>query len=94
MSDERTDKCAHVQAASLQKLKGGDLSGILADALNNAVAISAPTFFSSNTDLFQETIAALQFSFFGAVYAPCAIPITPLGIGIFPQVWQPRLVAL
>ena len=51
------------------------------------VSISVPTFFASDTDLFQDTIAAVQFGFQGVSVVPCAIPITPLGIGIFPQVW-------
>ena len=47
---------------------------------------NAPTFFATSTNLFQETIAAITFGFTGVGVAPCAIPITPLGVGIFPQV--------
>ena len=83
-----------MKAASLQKLGKGDISGILAQAMTNAVSITAPTFFSTSTDLFQDTIAAIQFGFQGVAVAPCAIPITPLGVGIFPQVWRPNLPAL
>lgn len=79
--------CTHVQAASLMKLRGGDVSRVIADAMTHVVSIYAPTFFSSNTNLFQENIAALQFGFAGISVAPCAIPITPIGIGIFPAVW-------
>ena len=77
-----------VKAASLQKLGNSDIGGILAQAMSNAVSISAPTFFSTSTDLFQDTIAAIQFGFQGVSYSPCAIPVTPLGVGIFPQVWR------
>lgn len=84
--------CA-VKAASLHKLGEGDISGILAQAMTNAVSITAPTFFSTSTDLFQDTIAAIQFGFQGVSVSPCAIPITPLGVGIFPQVWRPSLAA-
>ena len=59
---------------------------MIANALTNADAISAPTFFATNTALFQDSIAAIQFGFTGVGVAPCAIPITPLGVGIFPQV--------
>lgn len=82
-----------VQATSLQKLGKGDISGVLSQAMDNAVSINAPTFFSTSTNLFQSTIAAIQFGFTGVSVAPCAIPITPLGIGIFPQVRCLALVA-
>ena len=76
----------YLQATSLQKLGHGDISEVIANALTNAVSISAPVFFSTNTNLFQDTIAAIQFGFTGLSVTPCAIPITPLGVGIFPQV--------
>ena len=86
--------CAqHVQAASLQKLGEGDISGVLAQAMKKAVSISAPVFFASNTDLFQDLPAAITFGFAGVSVAPCAIPIVPIGIGIFPQVCCPNLDA-
>lgn len=85
--------CAPVKATSLQKLGKGDISGVIAQALDNAVSINAPTFFATNTNLFQDSIAALQFFFTGVSVAPCAIPITPVGIGIFPQVWGSALPA-
>ncbi|CAL5221431.1 g3619 [Coccomyxa viridis] len=72
-------------AVSLQKLGHGDISGFLSQAMTNAVSINAPTFFSTNTNLFQDTIAAIQFGFTGLSVAPCAIPIVPTGVGIFPQ---------
>ena len=75
------------QAAALHELEGGDISGILAQAMKKAVSISAPTFFATNTDLFQDSIAAIQFGFAGVVVVPCAVPIVPIGVGIFPQVW-------
>ena len=50
------------------------------------VCSNAPVFFASSTNLFQETIAAITFGFSGVSVAPCAIPITPLGVGVFPQV--------
>ncbi len=60
--------------------------------MTNAVSINAPTFFSTNTNLFQDTIAAIQFGFTGLSVAPCAIPIVPTGVGIFPQVRCPALL--
>lgn len=30
-------------------------------------------------------VAATSFSFTGVGYIPCALPITPIGVGIFPQ---------
>lgn len=81
------------QAAALHELEGGDISGILAQAMKKAVSISAPTFFATNTDLFQDSIAAIQFGFAGVVVVPCAVPIVPIGVGIFPQVWLVNLAA-
>ena len=59
--------------------------------MTNAVEISAPVFFSSATDLFQSSYAGISFGFTGFQYAPCAIPVTPLGIGIFPQVMLTKI---
>ena len=75
-----------LQADGLNKLQKGDFSDVLHDLLTNAVSITAPVFFSSATDLFQSQFAAISFGFTGFQYSPCAIPVTPLGIGIFPQV--------
>ncbi|CAK0774053.1 hypothetical protein CVIRNUC_004129 [Coccomyxa viridis] len=66
-------------------LKSGDAAGFLAEVMSNAVSITAPVFFASSTNLFQETIAAITFGFSGVSVAPCAIPITPLGVGVFPS---------
>lgn len=74
------------QAAALHNTEDGDISGILAQAMKKAVSISAPTFFATNTDLFQDSVAAIQFGFAGLVVAPCAVPVVPIGVGIFPQV--------
>ena len=75
-----------LQANGLAKLQKGDISDVIQAALTNAVSISAPVFFSTTPSVFSDTIAAIQFGFSGLAYAPCAIPITPLGVGIFPQV--------
>ena len=80
-----------MQADGLKKLQKGDFSDVLHDLLTNAVEITAPVFFSSATDLFQSQFAAISFGFTGFQYAPCAIPVTPLGIGIFPQVMLTQL---
>ncbi|CAL5227028.1 g9922 [Coccomyxa viridis] len=72
-------------AAALHNTEDGDISGILAQAMKKAVSISAPTFFATNTDLFQDSVAAIQFGFAGLVVAPCAVPVVPIGVGIFPQ---------
>ena len=86
--------CPHnVKATSLKRLGDGDISEVLALAMTKAVSISAPTFFATNTALFQDNIAAIQFGFSGVSVSPCAIPIVPIGIGIFPQVWRPDLAA-
>lgn len=82
-----------VKATSLRKLGDGDISGILAQAMKNAVSISAPVFFATNSALFQETIAAIQFGFSGIAVSPCAIPIVPIGVVLAAQVWRPDLAA-
>ena len=81
-----------LQADGLNKLQKGDFSDVLHDLLTNAVSITAPVFFSSATDLFQSQFAAISFGFTGFQYSPCAIPVTPLGVGIFPQVRSVRLL--
>ena len=50
--------------------------------MNKAVAIKAPTFFSSNTNLFQDSVSAISFGFTGVGVSPCAIAVSPVGIGI------------
>jgi len=75
-----------LQADGLAKLQKGDISDVIQAALTNAVSISAPVFFSNTPSVFSDTIAAIQFGFSGVTYAPCAIPIAPLGVGIFPTV--------
>ena len=50
--------------------------------MSKAVAIKAPTFFSSNTNLFQDSASAISFGFTGVGVSPCAIAVNPVGIGI------------
>ena len=50
--------------------------------MSKAVAIKAPTFFSSNRNLFQDSVSAISFGFTGVGVSPCAIAVNPVGIGI------------
>ena len=50
--------------------------------MSKAVAIKAPTFFSSNTNLFQDSASAISFGFTGVGVSPCAIAVNPVGVGI------------
>ena len=50
--------------------------------MSRAVAITPPTFFSSNTNLFQDSVSALSFGFTGMGVSPCAVAVNPVGIGI------------
>ncbi|CAK0783949.1 hypothetical protein CVIRNUC_007152 [Coccomyxa viridis] len=69
-------------AETLEKLNKGDIAGFVEEVMNKAVAIKAPTFFSSNTDLFQDSVSAISFGFTGVGVSPCAIAVNPVGIGI------------
>ena len=55
---------------------------MLWQVMKKAVAITPPTFFSSNTNLFQDSVAALNFGFTGVGVSPCAIAVSPVGVGI------------
>ena len=55
---------------------------MLCQVMKKAVAITPPTFFSSNTNLFQDSVAALNFGFTGVGVSPCAIAVSPVGVGI------------
>ncbi len=44
---------AHVQSRQSDKLQKGDVSGFLGNIMSNAVSITPPVFFASNTNLFQ-----------------------------------------
>ena len=55
---------------------------MLWQVMKKAVAITPPTFFSSNTNLFQDSVAALNFGFTGIGVSPCAIAVSPVGVGI------------
>ena len=55
---------------------------MLPQVMAKAVAITPPTFFSSNTDLFQDSVAALKFGFTGVGVSPCAIAVGPVGVGL------------
>ena len=64
------------------------------------MAITPPTFFSSNTNLFQDSVAALNFGFTGVGVSPCAIAVSPVGVGIgatvsfaAPQTFRHRIPA-
>ena len=50
--------------------------------MSQAVAITPPTFFSSNTNLFQDSVSDITFGFTGVGISPCAIAVSPVGIGI------------
>ena len=50
--------------------------------MGRAVAITPPVFFSSNTNLFQDSVSAISFGFTGVGVSPCAIAVNPVGIGI------------
>jgi hypothetical protein len=72
-----------LQAAKLEK---GDFSNLLKAALTNAVQIDAPVFFDDSPSVLSSDVSAISFGFSLFQWAPCAVPITPLGVGIFPQV--------
>ena len=55
---------------------------MLWQVMKKAVAITPPVFFSSNTNLFQDSVAALNFGFTGDGVSPCAIAVSPVGVGI------------
>ncbi|CAK0783887.1 hypothetical protein CVIRNUC_007087 [Coccomyxa viridis] len=69
-------------AETLEKLNKGDITGFVEEVMSKAVAIKAPTFFSSNTNLFQDSASAISFGFTGVGVSPCAIAVNPVGIGI------------
>ena len=55
---------------------------MLWQVMKKAVAITPPIFFPSNTNLFQDSVAALNFGFTGVGVSPCAIAVSPVGVGI------------
>ncbi|CAK0759021.1 hypothetical protein CVIRNUC_002665 [Coccomyxa viridis] len=69
-------------ATTLEKLQKGYVTGFVEEVMKKAVAITPPTFFSSNTNLFQDSVAALNFGFTGVGVSPCAIAVSPVGVGI------------
>ncbi|BDA44365.1 hypothetical protein COCOBI_05-5490 [Coccomyxa sp. Obi] len=76
------------QSESFKKFQTGDFSDIIAKILTPSTSISAPVFFANNGGpgaVLLDSIAAVSFGFTGVGYAPCAIPVTPTGVGIFPQ---------
>ena len=79
---------AHVQAEALRGLSHGDIQAALLLALSKASSIRAPVFFAQNTDLFQNYISPIHFAFSGVSVSPCAVLISPVGVGFFPEVCQ------
>lgn len=86
-----TSAHAQVQAEALRGLSHGDIQAALLMALSKASNIEAPVFFAKNTDLFQNYISPIQFGFSGVSVSPCAVLISPLGVGFFPAVCQSAL---
>ncbi|EIE18332.1 hypothetical protein COCSUDRAFT_60299 [Coccomyxa subellipsoidea C-169] len=85
------------QGAALKKLEKGDISDIIKQLLTQRIDISAPVFFDNAggpDSLISGSAAGVSFGFVGAQYAPCAIPIAPLGVGVFPQgaIIQPQVL--
>ncbi|EIE18333.1 hypothetical protein COCSUDRAFT_68296 [Coccomyxa subellipsoidea C-169] len=76
------------QGATLKKLEKGDISDIIKQLLTQRIDISAPVFFDNAggpDSLIKGSAAGVSFGFVGAQYAPCAIPITPIGVSVSPQ---------
>lgn len=75
------------QVKTFHDLQSGDLTSLV-ESFIPTTSISAPTFFSypstGPTDI-EQTFDAVSFGFTGVGYSPCAVPITPIGVGIFPQ---------
>lgn len=77
-----------MQAEALRGLSHGDIQAALLLAQSKASSIKAPVFFAQNTGPFQNYISPIQFGFSGVSVSPCAVLISPIGVGFFPEVCQ------
>ena len=75
-----------LQVKTFKSLQAGDLTALV-ESFIPTTAITPPVFFAGPTSPteIEQSYSAVSFGFTGVGYSPCAIPITPVGVGIFPQ---------